>query len=214
MKTLRLKLIMKLSALALLLALTSAARADLSFTLTPSVKSGVGSNEVTFIGTLTNTSLTTNLFLNNLQFSFTNAATNFLAPGTNIFFANVPGILLPGENYTDVIFSIFLNPAATNGDYAGTATVQGGSNILTTATLASQTFHLTLAPATLASSRSSTNILLQWPSPPAAFTLQQNTNLAGTNWLAVTAPSVFTNGLNQTILSATNTRQFYRLKYP
>ena len=214
MKTLRLKLIMKLSALALLLALTSTARADLSFTLTPSVKSGVGSNEVTFIGTLTNTSLTTNLFLNNFQFSFTNAATNFLAPGTNVFFANVPGILLPGENYTDVIFSVFLNPAATNGDYAGTATVQGGSNILTTATLASQTFHLTLAPATLAISRSSTNVLLQWPSPPSAFTLQQNTNPAGTNWLAVTTSPVFTNGLNQTIISSTNTRQFYRLKYP
>ena len=213
MKTLRLKLIMKLSALALLLALT-AARAELAFTLSPSVKSGVGSNEVTFIGTLTNTSLTTNLFLNNLQFSFTNAATNFLAPGTNVFFANVPGILLPGENYTDTIFSVFLNPAATNGDYIGSATVQGGSNIFSSASLSSQTFHITLAPAPLAITRSSTNVLLQWPSPPATFTLQQNTNLAGTNWLAVATPSVFTNGLNLTILSATNTRQFYRLKYP
>lgn len=214
MKTLRLKSIMKLSALALLLTLTSTTRAELSFTLTPSVKSGVGSNEVTFIGTLTNTSLTTNLFLNNLQFSFTNAATNFLTGGANIFFANVPGILLPGENYTDVIFSAFLNPAATNGDYAGTATVQGGSNIFSSASLSSQTFHITLAPAPLAITRSNTNVLVQWPSPPSAFTLQQNTNPAGTNWLAVTTPSVFTNGLNQTIFSSTNTRQFYRLKYP
>ncbi len=213
MKTRRLKPIKKLTALLLLLAL-AAARANLSFTLTPSVKSGVGSNEVTFIGTLTNTSLTTNLFLNNLQFSFTNAATNFLAPGTNLFFANVPGILLPGENYTDVIFSVLLNPAATNGDYAGTATVQGGSNIFSSANLSSQAFHLILTPAPLAITRSSTNILVQWPSPPAAFTLQQNTNLAGTNWLTVSSPSVFTNGLNQTILSSTNTRQFYRLKYP
>ena len=210
MKTLRLKSIVLLLALAL----TSTARADLSFTLTPSVKSGIGSNEVTFIGSLTNTSLTTNLYLNNLQFSFTNAATNFLTGGTNAFFANVPGILLPGENYTDTIFSVFINPAATNGNYAGIATIQGGSNIFSFASLSSQPFTITLAPAPLTITRSSTNVLVRWPSPPAAFTLQQNTNLAGTNWLAVTAPSVFTNGLNQTILSATNTRQLYRLKYP
>jgi hypothetical protein len=213
MKKLRLKSIMKLTTLALLLSLT-AAHANLAFTLTPSVRSGVGSNEVTFNGTLTNTSLTTNLFLNDLQFSFTNAATNFLAAGTNAFFANVPGILLPGENYSDTICSVFVNPAITNGDYVGTANILGGSNIFSSTILSSQTFHLVLAPAPLTITRSGTNVILKWPSPPAAFILQQNSNLANTNWLTVTNLSAFTNGFNQTILSTTNTRLFYRLKYP
>jgi hypothetical protein len=66
------------SSLALLL-LTVAARADLAFVLTPSVQSGVGSAEVSFTGTLTNTSLTGNLSLNNVQFAFTDAATNYLS---------------------------------------------------------------------------------------------------------------------------------------
>ena len=64
------------------------------------------------------TSLTTNLFLNSLQISFTNAATNYLTANTNTFFSNVPGVLLPGETYSDVIFSVGINPAplAVPGD--------------------------------------------------------------------------------------------------
>src|SRR5271163_4401546 len=81
---------------------TMSARADLSFLVTPAAQSGVGSNEVFFTATLTNTSPTDNLFLNNLQISFTNGATNYLAADTNVFFANVPGILLPNETYLDI----------------------------------------------------------------------------------------------------------------
>ncbi len=204
---------MLLSGLALLCA--APARAGLSFVLTPSVNSGTGSNEIVFTGTLTNTSLTTNLFLNGVQISFTNAATNFLSAGTNVFFANVPGILLPGEIYSDVIFAVAINPAATNGDYAGTATIQGGTNnIFALTNLASQTFHVLVTPAALGITRSGTNVIVKWPSPPSGFVLQQNTNLATTNWLTVTNAPVITNGLNQVILTSTNIRQFYRLKYP
>jgi hypothetical protein len=187
----------------------------LSFVLTPSVKPGTGSNEVIFTGTLTNTSLTTNLFLNGIQIVFTNSATNFFTSSTNVFFANVPGVLLPGEIYRDVIFAVGVNSTATNGDYVGTATIQGGTNTIFALTnLASQMFHVTLIPAALDIVRSGTKVILNWPSPPADFVLQQNTNLLTTNWLAVTNASALTNGLNQVILTSTNTRQFYRLKYP
>ena len=210
----RLKSLLLLSGLALLL-FAAPARADLSFVLTPSVKSGTGSNEIVFTGTLTNTSLTTNLFLNGVQLTFTNAATNFLTAGTNVFFANVPGVMLPGEIYSDAVFAVALNSAATNGDYAGTVILQGGTNdIFALTSLASQTFHILVTPAALGITRSGTSFVLKWASPPAGFVLQQNTNVATTNWLTVTNAPVITNGLNQVILTSTNIRQFYRLKYP
>src|SRR5229473_225184 len=93
------------------------ADADLMFVLTPAVQSGTVSNEVFFTGSLSNTSLTDNLFLNDIQFSFTGAATNYLTADTNSFFANVPGILLPGETYSDVVFGVVINPATPPGDY-------------------------------------------------------------------------------------------------
>src|ERR1051325_8791461 len=118
----RLKFSTLLSGLALLL-FVSLAHADLLFTLTPTMRSGVGSNEVFFTGVLTNSS-PTNLFLNNLQINFTDAAANYLSADTNVFFANVPGILLPGEIYSDIVFAIGISSAATNGDYVGTITIQ------------------------------------------------------------------------------------------
>src|ERR1700704_5843166 len=99
-----------LSVLALLLAVLSA-QADLTLTLLPSVQSSVGSNEVAFTGVMTNNNVTGNLFLNNIQLSFNGTATNYLAAKTNAFFLNVPGILLPGEIYSDVVFAVSLNPA-------------------------------------------------------------------------------------------------------
>src|SRR5208282_5845370 len=98
--TMRLKSFALLSGLALLLA--ASAQADLAFVLTPAAQSDVGSNEVVFTGTLINTRLTDDLFLNNIQFDFIDEADDYLAADTNAFFANVPGILLPGETYSDV----------------------------------------------------------------------------------------------------------------
>src|ERR1700692_2251472 len=101
----RLKFFMLLSGLALLMSVASL-HADLAFDLTPAVQPGVGTNEIFFSGALTNTSLIDNLFLNDIQFGFTGAATNYLMADTNVFFANVPGILLPGKTYNDVVFGI------------------------------------------------------------------------------------------------------------
>jgi len=213
MLAMRLKFPTFLSALALLLA-SAPAQADLAFVLTPATQSGVGSNEVVFTGTLTNTSQTDNLFLNNLQFSFTGAATNWLTGDTNFFFENVPGILLPGETYSDIVFAIALNPATPPGVYSGTATLQGGTNIFAATSLSGQPFQVSLPPATLALALSGTNRILSWGAPPAGFALQQVSDLTTANWVTVTNTPNATNGRNHVVLSPTNGIEFYRLKYP
>ena len=114
-----------------------------------------GTNEaVVFTGTLSNTSPTDLVFLNNAQFTFTGSSTTNLTADTNAFFANVPGILLPGETYSDTVFAMALNGAAAAGDYFGAIAVQGGTNIFATDNLAGLSFEvatyagLTVNPAT------------------------------------------------------------------
>jgi hypothetical protein len=208
----RLKFYTLLFCLALLFS-AARAQADLSFSLTPAVQSGVGTNEVFFTGALTNTSLTTN-FLNNIQITFTTAATNYFTADTNVFFANVPGILLPGETYADVVFGIAVNPATPPGNYSGTVTIQGGTNIFDATILSGQTFQISLPPAALAAALSGTNLVLSWPSPPGGFALQQIFDLTKTNWMVATNTTTITNFQNQIILPPANSHQFYRLKYP
>ncbi len=130
-----------LLAVALLLSVSSA-HAGLTFVLTPAAQSGARSNEVVFTGTLRNTSLTDNLYLNNIQFSFTGAAANYLAGDSNAFFANVPGILLPGETYSDVVFAVAIDAATPPGDYCGSVTIRGGSDIFAAANLVCRMFHV------------------------------------------------------------------------
>jgi hypothetical protein len=201
-----------LSVLALLLA--ASAQADLAFFLTPAAQSDVGSNEVIFTGTLINTSLTGNLFLNNIQFDFIDEAGGYLTADTNIFFANVPGILLPGETYSDVVFGITIAPATPPGQYFGIVAIQGGTNIFAADNLASPIFEVSLPPAALGIAPSGTNLTLSWPSPPGGFVLQQNSDLTTTNWTTVTNTPNMTNLQNQVTLSPTSGNQFYRLKYP
>jgi hypothetical protein len=131
-----------------------------------------------------------------------------------VFFANVPGILLPGETYSDVVFAIAINPATPPGQYFGIVTLQGGTNIFAATSLASPIFEVTLPPAALSITLSGTNLLVAWPSPPGSFGLQQNSDLTTTNWATVTNTPVVTNGQNQVILPAESSNQFYRLQYP
>ena len=208
----RLKSFMRLSVLTWLLS-TATMHAGPAFVLTPATQSGVGTNEVFFTGTLTNTSLTTN-FLNDIQFNFTGAASNYLSADTNIFFANVPGILLPGENYTDVVFGIFISSATPPGNYSGTVTVQGGADIFAADNLTNQTFQVNLPPAALGIAAAGSNLFLSWPVPPGSFLLQQNSDLATTNWTTASSTPGITNYLGQAIFAPTNGKQFYRLKYP
>jgi hypothetical protein len=209
----RLKFFTLLSGLALLLSAVPV-QADLAFFLTPAVQSGLGSNEVVFTGTLINTSLTDNLFLNNIQFTLIDEAAGYLTADTNVFFANVPGILLPGETYSDVVFAIAINPATPPGQYFGIVTLQGGTNIFAATNLASPIFEVTLPPAALGIVLSGTNLLVSWPSPPGSFGLQRNFDLTTTNWITVTNISAVINGQNQAVLPAGASNQFYRLQYP
>jgi hypothetical protein len=120
-------------------------RADVVFTITPSAQVGVRSNAVFFTGTLRNTNVTGDVFLNDIQFSFTGSATNYLAGNGNIFFANVPGILAAGETYSDIVFAVAINGATPVGDYLGTVTLVGGTNIFAATNLATQPFQVTSA---------------------------------------------------------------------
>jgi hypothetical protein len=209
----RLKSLMLLSGLTLLLPVAPV-QADLGFTLTPAEQSGLGSNEVIFTGTLINTSPTGNLFLNYIQFSFFDEAAGYLTADTNVFYANVPGILLPGEVYSDVAFGVVINPTTPPGQYFGIVTLQGGTNIVAATNLASPIFEITLPPAALNLALSGTNVLVSWPSPPGGFGLQQNSDLTTTNWTTVTNVPAMANGQNQVVLPSGSSNQFYRLEHP
>jgi hypothetical protein len=187
------------------------ARAALTFAITPATQTTTSSNEVLFSGTLSNTSPTTNLFLNGIQFTLT--GTN-LVPQANIFFANVPGILLSNETYTDTIFGVGLNPNTKPGNYSGQVTLQGGTNIFSTNNLGSQTFQVSVSAAALNILLTNGSLALAWPLFPGDSVLQQNFNLITTNWTTVTNTPMNTNNQYQITLSLTPTNQFFRLIYP
>jgi hypothetical protein len=201
-------------AFAFALGLAVPARGGLSFSLTPSVQSGLGTNEVVFTAAVTNLFETNNLYLNDIQLGFTNAATNYLTPDTNAYFANVPGILLAGGNYTGVVFGVPINPMIPPGNYGGVVAFFGGTNIFATNLLASQTFQVSLPCAPLGVTKSGTNAVLFWPSPPAGFVLQQTPGITIPNWVAAPYTSVQSNNMNQVVFPPSSGSQFYRLEYP
>ena len=121
-----------------------AARADLSFVLTPAAETCAQSNEVFFSGVLSNTNPTNNVYLNDIQFT----ASSNLAAVANAFFANVPGILSAGQTYSDIVFAVTVNPTAAVGNYSGTVTIVGGTNILSSSNLATQSFQVSVVVAT------------------------------------------------------------------
>ncbi len=125
-----------------LLALAGTLRADVIFTLTPAEQYGARSNAVVFTGTLSNTNLTDDVVLNDIQINFTGIATDHLTAQSNTFFANVPGILSAGQTYSDIVFAVGINSNAPPGDYFGTVTIQGGTDIFATDNLASQSFQV------------------------------------------------------------------------
>jgi hypothetical protein len=129
--------------LALMLLMAGTARAQLSFVLTPADEIGTATNEMSFAGALTNSG-STNLYLNDIQCVLLLSASNSLRADTNDFYANVPGILLPGETYTDAVFGVSLGAVAPPGVYNGTITILGGSNIFAESNLASVSFQVSL----------------------------------------------------------------------
>ncbi len=125
-----------------LLMFSQAALAGLTLTINPAAQPASLGAEVLFYGTLTNTSGTEQLFLNDLSASFTADPQSDTALSSNAFFANVPGILLPGEVYDGPLFRISLSGASPATNYTGTITFQGGANIVAADMLASAPFTL------------------------------------------------------------------------
>jgi len=121
----------------------SMARSQLSFVLTPAGQIGTATNEMFFTGSLTNTG-STNLYLNDIRSVLYPPELTALVADTNAFFANVPGILLPGETYTDAVFGINLAAVAVPGVYYGAVTILGGANIFATSSIASASFQISL----------------------------------------------------------------------
>ncbi len=184
-----------------------------TLTLIPSVKSGVGTNEVLFSGVITNTNGVGNLFLNNVEIQLNGAATNYLAADTNAFFANVSGLLLPGESYSDVIFGVTISPATPAEIYAGTITIVGGASILAAGNLASQSFEVSLLPTGLSIAKSGTNVVLWWSSSLTNL-VQQNSNVVGGVWESLTNAPTSQDGQYQLVLPATAASTFYRIAVP
>jgi hypothetical protein len=189
----RLTLLVFLAALALICAMP--AGAAMSFSLAPSSVSVVGSNEVVFAGSLSN-SASTNLYLNDIEFTLTDSATNFLAGDTNFFFQNIPGIFSTNQAYADVALGVFISPTTPVGTYSGTASILGGGEEFATNDLANISFQISLPPPVVGLAISATNLVLTWPVPPGGMVLQQNSDLTTTNWITNNF-SIFTNGTTE-----------------
>ncbi len=118
------------------------AQADLVATLTQPTQNVAAGGWLVFNGALSNTSNSTQLYLNDLQLTGQNPA---LLLQSNTYYSSVPGILLPGETYTGPLFSLRLNAGASSADYPGTVIFLGGADIFATDALASVNF-LALSP--------------------------------------------------------------------
>ncbi|WP_395739575.1 hypothetical protein [Prosthecobacter sp.] len=115
----------------------SLAFAGLTMVLSPSGQPVAAGGEALFSGTLTNTSATDKVFLNDIAVTFSADPQSDTALSSNAFFANVPGILLPGEVYDGPLFRVSLSGASAAANYTGTVTLRGGADIVASGSLAS-----------------------------------------------------------------------------
>jgi hypothetical protein len=143
-------------ALLTILVIAGNARAGLALTLNPAAQNAAPGRTLDFAGTLTNTSPTDKLFLNDIALSGADPALDLEA---NTFFANVPGILLPGETYNGLLFRVRLADSATASDHSASIVIKGGSDIfaagdLNTATFAVLSPSVTIAATTPSASES------------------------------------------------------------
>jgi hypothetical protein len=131
---------------AALLAWIPSSRAGLTLSLSPASQAAAPGATLVFSGLLTNTSSTDKVFLNDLQPTLTGSAADNVTLGTNTFFANVPGILLPGESYNGPLFTLLLSTSAAAANYTGSITFLGGADINAGTSLATTNFTLLATP--------------------------------------------------------------------
>ena len=165
----------------LFLTLAMTVRASLTISLAPAPQVADQGAELIFIGTLVNTSATEKLFLNDIDATFTGNSAAHLSLKTNAFFANVPGVLLPGETYTGVLFRVAMSSLAPPDSYAGTIAVLGGADIFATANLASASLAIASPAVGIVASDP---IAGEFGPEPGAFTVART----GSTALALTIP--------------------------
>jgi hypothetical protein len=94
----------------------------------------------------------------------------------------------------------------SNTAYIGFTGADGGSTSIQT--ISNFTF---VSIPTAAIQLSGANAVISWPGEIAGYGLQQNANLATTNWVNVTNQTTLTNNLYETIVPVGGSDQFYRL---
>ena len=129
-----------------LLLWSQTAFAGLTLSLNPMAQPVAAGAEALFSGTLTTTSTTDRLFLNDIAVTFTADPQSDTALSSNAFFANVPGILMPGETYDGPLFRLSLSSSSPAANYTGSITFQGGADITAGTALASTNFTLLATP--------------------------------------------------------------------
>lgn len=150
------------------LAISGVARAQLTIAVAPSVQNSASGQSLVFSGTLTNTGTSSELFLNNVAFTLNGNSGTYLVSGSNAFYANVPGILLPGGSYAGPIFGVSLGAGTPPADYTGSVTLQGGTNIFAGTSLASGSFTVLSPAVTLAAT---TPAAYEYGQVPGTFTI-------------------------------------------
>ncbi len=149
-------------------------------------------------------------FSNLLVASFTNGVPN--SP-TNIFSASINW----GDNFisSGVILTNTLgrkevrgsHTYTNSGDYPVYITIQSALG-------ASSTMVATpTVPPSLTLARTGTNNIIGWPAWAFAYQPWSNTNLAGTNWIAITNASLLAGYQNVISNSSANSNLFFRLKH-
>jgi hypothetical protein len=94
----------------------------------------------------------------------------------------------------------------SNTAYIGFTGADGGSTSIQT--ISNFTF-VSIPTATIQSDGA--NAVISWQGSIPGYTLQQNANLATTNWVNVTNQEILTNGLYQATVPIGSSNQFYRL---
>ncbi|MDQ6622929.1 MAG: hypothetical protein M3Y86_05525, partial [Verrucomicrobiota bacterium] len=131
-------------------------RAELVVALSASVQNSARGREIVFSGSLTNSSATSKLYLNDIATVLNSGSPTDFPFQPNSFFSNVPGVLLPNESYTDSeIFRVALMAGAPAGDYRGTVTIRGGADIFANDDLAAAPYAVLSSAVVLAVSDAS-----------------------------------------------------------
>jgi|GEM_PF-1278600 len=125
---------------------TCLCHAGLTLALTPPAQPASPGAEVLFNGSLTNTSAAEKLFLNDITATFTADPQSDTALSSNEFFADVPGILLPGETYDGPLFRVALSSGSSAANYTGSVTLHGGADITGDSPLANASITMLATP--------------------------------------------------------------------